>query len=190
MQLKRLIFEMRPNEVDHDLYERAYETSSKAFTGIAQVVKCTLFAQAIFPPDSKKKQCLLVSGSLSNLLTSSNIRPNNSCEDLCTDLPGCYSETYLNLGLLMNVLARTDDESLKKVIRFLAMNYLCKATDHYSLITQITGFARCSGDKEDKELLKTLFRDIQLGIITNILYHRESRTYEDTAKISETSWNY
>lgn len=131
---------------------QSYKTSRKAFKAIARGVEYSLFKQAIFPPESTETYCGLFE-------TPARLHPTQT-------------EAFTNLALLISVYQRTENETLKKIIEFLAMNYLNKAAS----IRSIDGLV------VEEDTRKILYRGLQLGVISDSVYHRENRVYEDTAR--------
>lgn len=80
-----------------------------------------------------------------------------------TILPS-HLEWHLNLGLLMNFYQRTEDSHLKKLLSFLALNYLAKGAPY--------GFDELGLNRSVEEKLNQMFHH---GLIEpGIVYNRES----------------
>ncbi len=99
-----------------------------------------------------------------NFLTPENIEKYSFLED---EPFGHRYAWNLNLGLLMNVYDRTDDPELKKKIRFLAANYLAKAS---GIEPEMIG-----SEDADEEMMRIIKETTQFGIGRRY-YHRMAPT--------------
>lgn len=97
-------------------------------------------------------------------------------------------EWHLNLGLLMTLYNKTEDPEMKKLIEFLALNYLAKAAP--------IDLSQLRLGAVDTSELEKMF---QFGVMQQMAYHREDSIYEPhiSAQIQKTlavdpssAWGY
>ncbi len=94
---------------------------------VAKIQSESKMALSMLVQDLNFEKYLEVTRPKDHCVDQNNLLRRESLEKKEVSVPKCKYHWYKNLGVLMNVYTRTDDPCVKKLIGFLAYNYLGKA---------------------------------------------------------------